>query len=39
LTFVSTSSLKKTICCVHISAPDAKLDKVPELFGDSLMPG
>jgi hypothetical protein len=33
----SCISLKKTTCCVRIPAPDAKLDKVPELSGDSLM--
>jgi hypothetical protein len=31
-------SLKNTTRCVCIPPPDAKLDKVPELFGDSLMP-
>jgi hypothetical protein len=38
LDLCSHISLKNTICCAHIPAPDAKLDKVPELLRDSLMP-
>jgi hypothetical protein len=38
LDLCSHISLKKTTCCVHIPTPDAKLDKVPELLGDFLMP-
>jgi hypothetical protein len=37
LTFVPTSPLKKTTCCVRIPAP-WRTTKVTELFGDSLMP-
>jgi hypothetical protein len=41
LTFVLTSPCEQNTTCPAVSTyqpPDAKLDKVPELLGDSLMP-
>jgi hypothetical protein len=38
LTFVLTSPLRIQPAVSTYQPPDAKLDKVPELLGDSLMP-